>query len=353
VAESPVDPVRIGVVGLGYWGPNVARNFADAEGAVLRTLVDVDTERLAASARRYPGARATPHLAEALADPELDAVAIATPAATHAKLAAEALRTGKHVLVEKPMAFSAAEARALTDLARREGRVLMVGHTYVYNPALATLKAAMRAPDFGPTHYVYATRVNLGRMRGDVNVVWNLAPHDVSILLELLEERPVAVTAQGKAFLQDGIEDVAFVFIEFPSGAVAHVHVSWVDPSKVRRVTVVGAGGMAVFDDLASEARVKVYERGSATSLATDGGPRDYEVRLRAGDIRIPRVPRTEPLAAECAHFLACIRSGETPRSSGEDGLAVVEVLEAAQRSLETGGARVPLEAPDAPPPPA
>lgn len=344
LAEGAVkEAVGVAVVGLGYWGPNLARNFSEIEGFALRRAVDLDLARAERVARRTPGARACARIEDALSDPAVAAVAIATPAATHAKLGRQTLEAGKHLLIEKPMAFSAAEARALEALAAERGLALLVGHTYEHNPAVHALRDAMREAAFGRPRYVYTTRVNLGRFREDVNVLWNLAPHDISILLYVLGESPSSVAARGKAFLQPGIEDVAFLYLEFPSGAVAHVHVSWLDPSKVRRVTVVGEGRMAVFDDLDNEAKVRLYDRGAETVLARDGGPRDYEARLRAGDIRIPRIDRTEPLRAECEHFLACIRGEAPPRAGAAAGRRVVEVLEAAQRSLESGGAAVAL----------
>jgi len=334
--------VGIAVVGLGYWGPNLLRNFAETPGARVVAGCDARAELLERQRARYPAIRFVSRYEELLTDPEVDAIALATPAATHEAMAEAALRAGKHVLVEKPIATSSAGARRLIEAARVVSRVLMVGHTFEYNPAVLRLREVVQGASFGRPVYAYTTRVNLGQIRDDVNAMWNLAPHDISILLFLFGEPPVAVSANGKAFVRPQQEDVVFVYLEFPSGAVAHVHVSWLDPSKVRRVTVVGERQMAVYDDLDAEAKLRIYDKGvDQQVIPHEGGLYDYALRLRAGDIVCPQIPWKEPLLLECAHFVECVSRGERPRTDGENGLRVTRVLEAAQESLRAQGRRV------------
>jgi predicted dehydrogenase len=332
--------VRIGLIGCGYWGPNLVRNLAELEEADLAVVADVDASKVRKLTRRYPFLRGTEDPGEILRDAAIEAVVIATPAETHFDLARRALEAGKHVLVEKPLAMNPDESRRLAELADRTGLTLMVGHTFEYNPAVRRLKALAREEAFGKTRYIYSTRVNLGIFRPEINAMWNLAPHDLSILFYLLDEAPVSVIALGKAFLKPGVEDVVFLYLEFPSGAVAHVHVSWLDPSKVRRLTVVGEKRMAVYDDLDSEQKLKLYDRGLESTLFVDGGIQDYQVRLRAGDILAPKIETTEPLRIECAHFIECVRDKKRPLTDGWSGHRVVAALAAADESLRAGGAR-------------
>jgi len=338
------EPLGIAVVGLGYWGPNLLRSFSETPGARVVAACDSRPELLQRLCARYPTVRFVSRYEELLALPEVEAIALATPAAAHQTMAEAALRAGKHVLVEKPMATSSKGARALIEAARAASRVLMVGHTFEYNPAVLRLKDVVKSAAFGRPVYAYTTRVNLGQIRDDVNAMWNLAPHDISILLFLFDELPLAVTATGKAFVRPEQEDVVFVYLEFESGAVAHVHVSWLDPSKVRRVTVVGERQMAVYDDLDPEAKLRIYDKGvDQQVIPHEGGLADYSLRLRAGDIVCPQIPWTEPLLLECAHFVECVRDGKRPRTDGENGLRVTRVLEAAQESLRSQGRRVAL----------
>jgi predicted dehydrogenase len=334
--------VGIAVVGLGHWGPNLLRNFADTPDARVVAGCDARAELLERHRARYPAVRFVSRYEELLADPEVQAIALATPAAAHEAMAEAALRAGKHVLVEKPIATSSAGARRLIEAARAASRVLMVGHTFEYNPAVLRLREVVQGASFGRPVYAYTTRVNLGQIRDDVNAMWNLAPHDISILLFLFGEPPVAVSATGKAFVRPQQEDVVFVYLEFPSGAVAHVHVSWLDPSKVRRVTVVGERQMAVYDDLDAEAKLRIYDKGVDQQVVPhEGGLFDYALKLRAGDIVCPQIAWKEPLLLECAHFVECVVKGERPRTDGENGLRVTRVLEAAQESLRAQGRRV------------
>lgn len=324
-------PVRIAVAGLGYWGPNLARNFAALPGCELAWLCDASPQALQRVGAQHPGARRTGDLDEVLADATLHAVVLATPVPTHAALAERVLRAGKHCFVEKPLATTVADAERVVAAAERAGRILMVGHLLEYHPAVAKLKEIADSGDLGELHYVYSHRLNLGQLRADENALWSLGAHDVSVLLHLLDgEEPSEVTARGEAYMRPGIEDVVFGFLRFDSGRAAHLHLSWLDPHKARRFTVVGAKRMATFDDMDLERKVTVYDKGF------DESSRGYgEYITRSGDIWSPRVPNAEPLRVECEHFVTCVRDGTTPRSDGHSGLRVVRVLEAAQAALD------------------
>ena len=323
--------VSVGVVGLGYWGPNLARNFDALPGARLAWLCDGDDERLARLSESFPSARATGSYDELLADPELDAVVVATPVPTHADLARRALEAGKHVFVEKPLAQSVADAEAVVATAEESGLTLMVGHLLEYHPGLVRLKELVDSGDLGDVHYIYGNRVNLGKVRADENALWSLGAHDVSVLLRLAEEEPVQCHAFGESYVRDGVEDVVFCYLRFPSGVAAHLHLSWLDPHKERRFTVVGSRRMATFDDMAIEQKLTVYDKGVDQPYKSYG-----EYIARSGDVWSPSIPNDEPLRLECSHFLECVVSGATPRSDGESGLRVVRVLDELQRSLDS-----------------
>ena len=265
-----------------------------------------------------------------LADPEVDAVVVATPVPTHAELARRVLEAGKHCFVEKPLAQSVAEAEEVVASARAAGRVLMVGHLLEYHPGLEQLKQLADSGELGELHYIYGNRLNLGQLRADENALWSLGAHDVSVLLRLAGEEPSECHAFGESYMRPGVEDVVFCFLRFPSGLTAHLHLSWLDPHKERRFTVVGSKRMATFDDMESERKLTVYDKGFDQDYANYG-----EYIQRSGDILIPRVPNDEPLRIECAHFVAAVREGAEPRSGAESGLRVVRVLEELQRSLE------------------
>lgn len=332
---------RLGLVGYGYWGPNLARNFHQLPEAWLVACADADAARLNEVARLYPSVKQTASDARELIDnPTLDALVIATPARSHFPLASQALEAGKHVLVEKPLALTSADARALIECARKNNRVLMVGHTFEYNPAVWKIKELMNAGALGDLYYVYSNRVNLGRVQSDINALWSIAPHDVSILLHLLETMPVSVSARGAMYVNQGIEDVIFALLQFPKNIVAHIHASWLDPSKTRQMTFVGSEKMIVYDDVDPESKLKIYDKGVYKRGDAFG---EFQLRVRSGDLYIPRIDLTEPLKYECAHFLECIRENKTPRTDGENGLRVVRVLEAAQQSLQENGATVVL----------
>jgi predicted dehydrogenase len=324
-------PVTVGVVGLGYWGPNLARNFDRLPEAELRWICDgseASRERWAAA---FPEARVSADLDELLADSELDAVVVATPVPTHAALAVRVLEAGKHCFVEKPLAQSVAEAEEAVAAARAAGRVLMVGHLLEYHPGLEKLKAIADSGELGDIHYIYGNRLNLGKLRAEENALWSLGAHDVSVVLRLAGgEEPVECSATGECYMREGIEDVVFAYLRFPSGLAAHLHLSWLDPHKERRFTIVGSRKMATFDDMEIERKLTIYDKGFDEDFASYG-----EYIARSGDIHSPRVPNDEPLRIECKHFVDRIRDGEAPRSDGESGLRVVRVLEALQESLD------------------
>jgi predicted dehydrogenase len=330
------DALRVAVIGAGYWGPNLIRNFNEAPGSEVVAVADLSADRLAPIRKRYPSVRVTTDHREVLADRGIDAVAIATPIRTHRALCEEALASGKHVLVEKPLAGTVADAEAIVRAAARARRTLMVGHTFVYNPAVTTVRKAIERGDLGEIQYIDSQRVNLGLHQFDFNVLWDLGPHDVSITLYWLDEEPVWVQATGGSFVQPGIEDVVWLTMGFPSGAIAHAHLSWLAPGKIRTMTVIGAKKMAVYDDVTAVEKVKIFDHG-VDHLEPDELRRAY----RAGDIHSPRVSVTEALQIEVRHFIGSVRDGTRPLSDGEAGLRVVRVLEAGSESLRLGGVRV------------
>jgi predicted dehydrogenase len=323
-------PISVGVVGLGYWGPNLARNFDRLPEAQLRWICDAAEDARTAAAWQFPGARVTGEIDELLDDPGLDAVVIATPVPSHPACALRALAAGKHCFVEKPLAQSVADAEEVAAAARESGRVLMVGHLLEYHPGVEKLHAIAAAGDLGRIHYLYSNRLNLGKLRSDENALWSLGAHDVSVLLRLAGEEPIELEAFGESYMRPGVEDVVFCFMRFPSGIAAHLHLSWLDPHKERRFTVVGSKRMATFDDMEIERKVTVYDKGFDEDFASYG-----EYIARSGDIWSPRVSNEEPLRIECRHFVDCVREGAEPRSGAESGVRVVRVLEALQRSLE------------------
>jgi predicted dehydrogenase len=328
--SAPAETVRVGVVGLGYWGPNLARNLAAIPGCEVSWLCDSSAEARARLERSFPAARSTDVLGEVLDDPELDAVVLATPVPTHAELAVAVAEAGKHCFVEKPLATNSADAERAVAAAADAGRLLMVGHLLEYHPAVARLKELIDGEELGALHYVYGNRLNLGKLRADENALWSLGAHDVSVVLHLIGEEPEECVAHGASYVREGVQDVVFCYLRFPSGIVAHLHLSWLDPHKERRLTVVGARRMATFDDMLIEGKLAVYDKGFDEDARSWG-----EYITRSGDIFSPRIPNSEPLRLECEHFVECVRSGATPRSDGHSGLRVVRVLERLQRSLD------------------
>jgi predicted dehydrogenase len=349
MSDLSTRPVRIAAVGLGYWGPNLARAWNGLPETELAWLCDLDADKLERFGAQFTGARTTSDLDEVLSDESIEAVSIATSAPTHAALALRALDAGKHVFVEKPLALTSADAREMAAAAERAGTLLVVGHLLVHHPAVAKLKELVDSGELGRTHYLYSNRQNLGQVRSDENALWSLGAHDISVMLHLVGELPEAVSAQGQCFIHEGIEDVVFGTLRFPSGVIAHMHLSWMDPFKMRKMTIVGSDKMAVFDDMNPDEKVKIFNKGvshSGNENGRDWQPASYGeyVQLRHGDTYIPRISSEEPLRIQCRHFARCVRGEETPRSGAADGLAVVEVLEALQRSLDTGGAVVPFD---------
>ena len=322
--------LRIGVAGLGYWGPNLARNFAAIPGCELAWCCDASEASRERWAPGFPGARFTAELDDLLDDEALDAIVLATPVPTHGALAERVLAAGKHCFVEKPLAQSVADAERAVAAAEASGRTLMVGHLLEYHPGVAKLKEIADGGELGAIHYVYSNRLNLGKLRADENALWSLGAHDVSVLLHLAGEEPYEVEARGESYMRPGIEDVVFGFLRFPSGLAAHLHLSWLDPHKERRFTVVGSRRMATFDDMDLERKVTVYDKGFDPPGGSWG-----EYITRSGDIWSPAVANREPLALECEHFVTCVREGRTPRSDGRSGLRVVRVLAALQERLD------------------
>jgi predicted dehydrogenase len=318
---------RLGQAGLGAWGKNLARNFDDL--ADLAWLCDADENRRREFAGRYPKAKVTGDFDELLADPELEGVVIATPVVTHYELAKQALEAGKHVFVEKPPAMRAREMEELCDLAEQRDLVLMPGHLLLYHPAVNMLKRLVETGDLGDVLCVYSNRQNLGVIRTHENALLSLGVHDLSVILYLLEEEPAEVWAHGNAFLNPGVEDIVFCYLRFPSGKIAHMHLSWLDPHKMRKITVVGREKMVVFDDMELERKVTVYDKAPWHPTATWG-----EWQTRSGDIFSPKVPNDEPLRLECKHYLALVDGDGDRRKPARDGLVVVQALEQLQSSL-------------------
>jgi predicted dehydrogenase len=319
--------VTVGLVGLGYWGPNLARNFDHL--ADLAWLCDVDDEHRSTFSARYPGAQSTGDYAEMLADPGLDAVVIATPVPTHYELAKQALEAGKHVLVEKPPAMRGAEMDELVALATERDLVLMPGHLLLYHPGVVKMKELVDSGALGEVLCVYTNRQNLGIVRTNENALWSLGVHDLSVILWLIGEDPVEAVAHGRDFLTDGVEDVVFCYLRFPSGKIAHMHLSWLDPHKMRKMTVVGREKMVVFDDMELERKVTVYEKGPWKQSEAYG-----EWQTRSGDIHIPKIDTSEPLRLECGAFLDLIAGEGDRRAVAEDGAMVVRALDRLTESL-------------------
>ena len=333
--------IDVAVVGVGGWGKNLARNYYQLPEAHLRYICDLDRTKLEPMKRQCPGTETTNIFDDVLKDDNLHAVVIATTGPTHFKLAKRALEAGKDVYVEKPFVLNVDEAVELTEYAEKHGRILMVGHLLEYHPVITRLKNMIDAGELGNVYYIYSQRLNLGTVREDENALWNFAPHDISSILYLLGKKPVDVSARGQDYLQRDVEDVVFLTLSFADSTMAHIHVSWLDPHKVRKLTIVGSDKMAVFDDLEATEKLKIYDKGARLS-------QDYDtfaeyIGLRFGDITIPYVKSGEPLRIECLHFIDCVESRNQPLSDGQDGLRVVQVLDAAQRSLKNNGVPVAI----------
>lgn len=334
--------VRIGLIGCGRWGLNYLRAFGELEGSRIVAACDLAPERRQEAERRIDGLQTTPDPAALLSDPGIDAVVVATEATRHFALAQAALQAGKACLVEKPMTTDLEDAHRLRDLARSGSCVLMVGHVFRYNPAINLLQRLVTSGAIGELEYLYFTRTNLGPIRSDVNVVWDLMTHDVSILLHFLNQRPAWVSAQGASYLRPGCEDVAFATLGFERGVIANLRASWLDPRKVREITIVGTGKMAVFNDLDASEPVRVYDKGTIREPAYESFG-EFKLVTRSGDVIIPAISASEPLKNQCRHFLESIATRRPPLSDAEDGLRVVEIIEAINQSVVRKGIPVPL----------
>lgn len=340
----------IGVIGCGYWGPNLLRNFAENEAAELRWICDTDESRLNAMGRRYPAARTTTDYGKLVGDPQLDAIAVVTPVATHYEIAKAALRAGKHVLVEKPLTATARDAENLIELAERNRLTLMVDHTFVYTGAVRKMKEILNSGDIGELLYFDSIRINLGLFQRDINVLWDLAPHDLSIMDYLIERQPIGVSALGSCHIEPGIENIAYLVMKFADDFIAHFHFNWLAPVKIRRTLIAGARKMILYDDIEPTEKVRVYDKGVDTNRARNREA-DYQtlISYRTGDVWAPKLDATEALHYVVAEFLDAIRERRKPLTDGEVGLRVVSILEAAHESIKQGGNFTFLKAASAP----
>ncbi|MFN2577854.1 MAG: Gfo/Idh/MocA family protein [Pyrinomonadaceae bacterium] len=335
---------NIGVIGCGYWGPNLLRNFAENEGAQLRWICDVDEDRLASMSRRYPTAQTTADYRPLVADSALDAVAVVTPVATHFTIASELLRAGKHVLLEKPLAASTREAETLIELAETNHRTLMVDHTFIYTGAVRKMKEIVGDGELGDLLYFDSVRINLGLFQRDINVLWDLAPHDLSIMDYLIDREPKAISALGSSHIERGIENIAYLVLLFPDEFIAHFHFNWLAPVKIRRTMIAGSSKMILYDDIEPTEKVRVYDKGVTASRVGDREAA-YQtlVSYRTGDVWAPKLDSTEALRYVVKEFLDSICEGRKPLTDGYAGLRVVRLLEAAQQSIKNGGQAVLL----------
>jgi len=334
--------IKIAVIGCGYWGPNYVRTFNELSSSSICLCCDVDVDRLNYIKGIYPFIKVTTNYSDILKDPKIDAVCISTPASTHYEIVKESLLNGKHVLVEKPLALSVSDGEALVKIAKDQKRILMVGHVYLYHPAVQKMKSYIKNKELEDLYYLYSVRTGLGPIRRDTNAMWDLAPHDMSIYLHLLDQMPKNVSARGASYLQNGIEDVVLLSIEFSRKIMGYIHVSWLDAYKVRKLTIVSKGKMIVFDDTNSNEKLKIFDQGVATREPSTYG--EFLLQVRTGDIYIPKIESTEPLRNQCMDFIECIEKNVNPIANGEEGVKTVKVLEAAQRSLEKGGASISVQ---------
>ena len=331
------DVLNVAVVGAGYWGKNLVRNFATAKRCSLKYVCDLDEKLFCIHKRNFPFIKTTTNLDDILGDKDVDAVVIATNVPTHFPLAQKSLEAGKHTYVEKPLTLKASDGKILVGIAKEKDLKLMVGHLLEYHPAVNYLKDVIDKGELGKPYYMYTQRVNLGIVRQDENAWWSLAPHDISIICYLFGSNPVSVAAHGQCFLQKDIEDMVFATIKFADGKMANLHCSWLDPHKIRKVTVVGSEKMVTFDDMEATEKVRMYDK--AVAIKQDITTSYVEViSLRFGDIVIPKIPGGEPLTLECQHFIDCILDDKPIRSDGIDGVQVVQILEAGQKSLKSNG---------------
>lgn len=338
-----METLGVAVVGCGYWGMNYVRVFNELSNAQVVGVCDIDPARLDRVCQRFPHVSTMTALSNLLDRSDLAAVVVATPSSTHYEVVKRCLARGKHVLVEKPLVMEVDQGERLVELAEAHRLTLMVGHTFLYNPGIRAMKNQMVRKDFGEVYYLHSTRTNLGPIRKDANVLWDLAPHDVAIFNFLLASLPVQVTAIGARALRNGREDVGFITLTYPGGILGHIHVSWIDPNKVREVVVVGSRERLVFNDLHNLDRLRIFEKGVAPVQSEVDSFGEFRLQIRDGDIVSPRIDTGEPLKNQCTHFVDCIANGTVPISNGQSGLDVVRTIVAIQESIRLHGSPVPL----------
>lgn len=334
---------RIGAIGCGYWGPNLIRNFIELPETDLVVIADLDKDRLNHLKNRFPQIQYTTQTYTDLFSMDLDAVVIATPPNTHFPIAADCIKHGLHTLIEKPMTLNSKDARQLIELSKAHNTVLMVGHLFEYNPAVRALKEMIDKGELGKVYYIDAVRASLGLFQTKANVLWDLAPHDISILRYLLGTDPISVSVEAATCVQDGIEDVAYAAYRFPDNIMAHIRMSWLDPAKTRRITVVGSEKMVIYDDVENLEKIRIYDKGVKAIRHTDTYG-EFSFAYHYGDVVIPHIRMEEPLRVQCQHFVDCIREGKNPQTDGQNGLRVVQILEASHYSLKHNGIRTSIK---------
>lgn len=337
-----MEKIRVGVIGCGYWGPNLIRNFIEIPEAYVEGVADLKQDRLDHINTRYPQIDVVTQDYQELLARNMDAIVIATPPQTHFEIARECLLAGSHVLVEKPMTLNSSDARTLIEISNQRDLILMVGHTFVFNPAVTALKEMIHDGTIGKVQYIDTVRVSLGLYNSSLNVIWDLAPHDISILNYILEDHPIKVCTQGSSCIQTGIEDIAYLTMIYPNDVLAHIRMSWLDPCKTRKITIVGTKKMLIYDDLESLEKIKIYDKGVEAIRHTNTYG-EFQFAYHYGDIVTPYIHMDEPLRLECMHFLDCLRTHRTPMTDGISGLEIVEIIEAAQISLNNSGGVEPI----------
>jgi len=335
------DEINIAVIGCGYWGPNLIRNLFEIEKCNMLYVCDLDTNRLQKIRKRYPAILTITDYKKIIDNKDIDAVFIATPISTHYQIAKDLLNSKKHVFIEKPMAATSSESKELVRLSKSNSCILMVGHTFIYNPAVRKIKEILDKQELGKVYYIDSTRVNLGLHQSDVSVIWDLGPHDISIIFYLLDSTPLTVRAIGKSYVQENIYDTVFLILEFSDDILAHIHMSWLAPSKIRQTVIIGSKKMLVYNDTESDEKIKVYDKGVSLQKAEDY--REFLPEYRIGNILSPKIGTKEPLSIECNHFMDCVLGNSQPETDGKSGLNVVKVLEVAEESLKKNGEVIEL----------
>jgi predicted dehydrogenase len=335
--------INVGVLGCGYWGPNLIRNFMEVQNHRLKTVCDLRQERLDFIKSRYPAVEVTQNYRDILNDADIQAVAIATPVSTHYQFAKEALENGKHVMVEKPFTANVAQGEELIYLAQKKGKIVLVDHTFIYTGAVRKMKEIIDTGQLGTLYYFDSVRINLGLFQHDINVIWDLAPHDISIMDYLLNQDPVSVSATGVSHLDNGLEDIAYLTVNFDKNIIAHFHVNWLAPTKIRLIQIGGSEKMLVYDDMENSEKIKLYDKGIIVDENNEDGIYKALVQYRSGDMYAPKLDQTEALKLECEHFLDCIQNGKKPLTDGVAGLRVVKILENAEKSIKNNGENIRL----------